>query len=713
MAEKLTRKEKIAQQQKSAGPSAKQIQQLEKKKSRVTLILGVLIAIAGFLVYSNTLQHEYVLDDYGLIRDNTQTKKGISAIPDIFAKSYRYGMNITDFSLYRPVTKAMFAAEWDISPNDPPLGHWINVLFFAFSCFVLFIVLSKYMKGNLVVPFVTALLFAVHPLHTEVVANIKSRDEIVSFLLLLSSLFYFHRYINGKNISMKRAAWKIPVSILLLLLYFSGAATGIVGLLLVAVSFVLLFTGNSFVAATFAYLLAMFTKESSITFLAVIPLMFYFFTNATKQQYIKSISAIVGCVVFFLIIRGLVLEDVKTLIPMEDNSLVAIKNVIVQRANAIYILGIYLYKMIWPMPLMSDASYNTFPPVGLLSLQFLIPFLLMLGGGIYAILNFKKKDPIAFAILYFFITISLVSNVVILIGTNYGERLTYVPSLGIMMIVAILLTKAFKLTESKTFDDLGTFFKTNSKPIAVAVVLSVFFGYTAMARNVDWKDNLSLYMGDIEKVPNSAHMLFYMANHITSEEYLAAQPDSATRDSLRNKSIEFLTRAVNIYPKYADGYQRRGFVYNQLGNYEKAEKDYKAALESNPSHPIVYNNYGTLCFTLGRYDESMNYFEKAITYNPRYAHALNNLASVYGTLGQQEQRLMNSDPANFATHQQKAANHFQTAIVYFLKSIDADPEFGEPYRLAAMTYRNLGDNINADRYDRMYNELLKEKNAQN
>jgi len=713
MAEKLTRKEKIAQQQKAAGPSAKEIKQLERKKSSVARILGILIAIAGFLIYSNTLQHEYVLDDYGLIKDNTQTKKGISVIPEIFQKSYRYGMNITDYSLYRPVTKAMFAAEWDISPNDPPLSHWINVLFFAFSCYLLFVVLSKYMKGNLVVPFITALLFAVHPLHTEVVANIKSRDEIVGFLLLLSSLYYFHRYISGVDKSLKGAAWKIPLSVLLLILYFSGTATGIAGLALVAVAFVLLFTGHSFVAATFSFLLAMFTKESSITFLAVIPLMFYFFTNATKQQFIKSFSAIFGCVVFFLIVRGLVLEDVKTLIPMEDNSLVAIKNVVVQRANAIYILGIYLSKMIWPIPLMADASYNTFPPVGLLSYQFLVPFLLMLGGGIYAIINFKKKDPIAFAILYFFITISLVSNVVILIGTNYGERLTYMPSLGVMMIIAILLTRAFKLTEAKVFGDLGGFFKTNSKPIVITVLLAVFFGYTAMARNKDWKDNLSLYMGDIEKIPNSAHMLFYIANHITSDEYLAEQPDSATRDSLRYKSIEFLTRAVTIYPKYADGYQRRGFVYDKLGETAKAESDYQAAMESNPSHPIVYNNYGTLCFNQGRYDQAMQYFEKAITYNPRYAHALNNLASVHGTLGQLEQRQMASDPANYAVHQQNAANHFQTAIVYFLKSINADPEFGEPYRLAAMTYRNLGDNLNAERYDAMYKEVMQNKNAQN
>lgn len=669
MAEKLTRKEKFAKQKGTV--SVKQLEKDEISRRSVARILGLIIAIAGFLFYSNTLNHDYVLDDFGLIRDNTQTKQGIAAVPEIFKSSYRFGMNITDYQLYRPLTKAMFAVEWEIKPETPALGHWVNVIFFSLLCCIIFGTLYSYMNGNLLVPFITALLFAVHPLHTEVVANIKGRDEIVCLLFSLLSAWSFHKYVTKNS----------------LLALFGGGAL---------------------------YFIALLAKESAITFLAVVPLLYYFFSSAKSDKYYKTLSIMAVFTVIFLLIRRKVLGDVDSPIPVEDNSLAGINNILVQRANAIYILGVYMYKLVFPIPLVSDGSYNSFPPIPLTSWKFIIPFLVLVASGVYGLMRFKIKDPVSFGILFFFVTVSLVSNVVILIGTNYGERLMFMPSLGFCFIVAVLISRLMKSEQAgKIYTSLNSFLAQNTRPLLLTMVITILFAIKTFARNVTWKDNMSLYTTDVKQVPNSAHMLFYLANHITNEDYIDLIPDSIGKRKLRLEALDYLTRAVTIYPKYADGFQRRGLIFNQLGDKVKAEEDYKMALKYNHTHPIVYNNYGTLCFDQRRYDEAMSHFKNAVRYNPKYAHALNNVASVYGVYGLGEQEQITRDPANAAAHAARSKENFEYAVSYFLMSIEADKEFAEPYRLVAVTYRNLGRIAEAERYERLHKQVTETSRAKN
>jgi tetratricopeptide (TPR) repeat protein len=288
----------------------------------------------------------------------------------------------------------------------------------------------------------------------------------------------------------------------------------------------------------------------------------------------------------------------------------------------------------------------------------------------------------------------------------------FIPSLGICLLFAVLISRLLKTgPASAVTDSIKVFFANNSKPVLLTIGIVVLFAVKTIGRNMIWKDNYTLYTTDIQNVPNSAHMLFYLANHITTDEYLKALPDSMSRNKARYEAIGYLSRAVSIYPKYADGLQRRGFILSQLGDSARAEADYKEALKYNPTHPIVYNNYGTLCFNQRRYDEALEHFKNAVKYNPRYAHALNNLASVYGVLGLGETEAESRDPANKNEHMERARLNFETAVSYFLRSIDADPEFGEPYRLVAVTYQNLGDQFNADKYNRLYKQVM--ANAKN
>ncbi|MBK7964515.1 MAG: glycosyltransferase family 39 protein [Bacteroidetes bacterium] len=279
-------------------------------------------AILGFLVYANTLDFGFVLDDYAAILENTSTQKGIAALGEIFSTSYRYGYILLADELYRPLPKAIFAIFWDWFPNNATPGHLLNVLLFAFTCFFIFRLLSKWFPNQQKLALLTALIFAVHPIHTEVVANIKSLDEILAFLFCLLSLNQYLTYKDqGKAMNI----------ILAMILFFA------------------------------AYL----CKESSITFLPIFPLLVYFRFHSSDTSTIRS--SLVGTqwmlipTILLLFIRhnGLNSSEMFTAAPpsVADNALMYAKDTLTQITGAVAMLGLYLYKLVVPNNLSFDLSF--------------------------------------------------------------------------------------------------------------------------------------------------------------------------------------------------------------------------------------------------------------------------------------------------------------------------------------------------------------------
>jgi len=88
-------------------------------------IWGLAIALLGFLIYANTLGHDFALDDFSAIKDNYVTKQGVSGIPTIWQEHYRFGYWNSVGELYRPLPLTMFAIEWEIVPDTPAI-HPIN-----------------------------------------------------------------------------------------------------------------------------------------------------------------------------------------------------------------------------------------------------------------------------------------------------------------------------------------------------------------------------------------------------------------------------------------------------------------------------------------------------------------------------------------------------------------------------------------------------------
>jgi hypothetical protein len=145
------------------------------KKPKVVYIL---LFILSFFLFGNTINHQYNFDDELVTNNHRLTSKGFSAIGDIF-KSYYHEDNMGYKYEYRPITTASFAIEHGVFGESPTVSHFINVLLYAFSVLLVYYVVLGISGNNVSFSAVSALTFLSFPLHTEAVASIKNRDEIL------------------------------------------------------------------------------------------------------------------------------------------------------------------------------------------------------------------------------------------------------------------------------------------------------------------------------------------------------------------------------------------------------------------------------------------------------------------------------------------------------------------------------------------------------
>lgn len=142
----------------------------------------LLITIFAFLLYGNTFNHLYNLDDELVTRNHKLTSQGIKAIPEILSSPY-YQDNMGYFYEYRPLVLISFAIEHEFFGEIPAISHFVNVLLYSITGIImLMLLINLFPRLNIILPLTTVLFFIAHPLHTEVVANIKNRDEILSLL---------------------------------------------------------------------------------------------------------------------------------------------------------------------------------------------------------------------------------------------------------------------------------------------------------------------------------------------------------------------------------------------------------------------------------------------------------------------------------------------------------------------------------------------------
>jgi tetratricopeptide (TPR) repeat protein len=339
-------------------------------------------------------------------------------------------------------------------------------------------------------------------------------------------------------------------------------------------------------------------------------------------------------------------------------------------------------------------SLSQLPVVGAGDWRFVVPFVILAAAALFAFVKLRDKDILAFSILYFFITFFMVSNIPFVLGTNYGERLLYTPSLGICLAMAYALARFLQKTE-QTASSASGFLVANGKAAAVMVVLVCAYGFLTVSRNAEWKDNLTLFRADVQKAPNSAKLHYFYANQLAGPDYLArfSAADPERRKAVDTAVVEF-EKALDLYPAYTDAMPKLAGMLIEQGKLDSAERYYRRAIQLAPANAAFHNNYGGMLFNQGRLNEAQIEFEAAVNLNPVFAVALNNLASVHGTRA--------SNWANQATADKQALENasrsYQKSLEYSLRSVQSDPDYAQGYETAALTYGSLGDGSNQQKY---------------
>ncbi|MFQ5446922.1 MAG: protein O-mannosyl-transferase TMTC1-related protein, partial [Saprospiraceae bacterium] len=323
-----------------------------------------------------------------------------------------------------------------------------------------------------------------HPVHAEVVANIKSRDEVVMFLCSILAINLLWRHLEGKG-----AKW--------------------------------------FVLSLLSYMAALFSKENAVTFVAIVPLAMYFFSKSKPSKIATTTLLFAVPALFFILVRKAVIGDMLNPggVAVLDNYLVAASDPVTRLANAFLLMGKYLWTLLFPHPLGSDFGYNQIPLTNWADWRVWLSVLAWTGMGVFAVTRLRKKDLWAFAILFFLINFSIFSNIFIIIGSSFGDRFLYTASPGFALALALGLMKIFRVDVRSTkvgekHSPRAVLFQNKTLWIAAGLILALY-SLKTVTRNLDWKTSYSLYEADIATAPNSAKLNFHYGIEIVQKALTA------------------------------------------------------------------------------------------------------------------------------------------------------------------------------------------------
>lgn len=650
------------------------------------------VFVFAFMIYIGTINHSWVLDDANIFYLNEYVTSGFSGWGDILRHHSQEGAGFYPETFqYRPVSQMLFATEWQMVPNSTTFYHLMNILWYALSASLLYVLLRVLFRNcNLFFSLIIALIFVANPMHTEVVANIKSRDELCCFAFIIISMIFALKYVESGR-------WYYLPSLLC------------------------------------AYLLAIFSKESAITALVLIPLVVYFFSDCKSFKKYFSIFAVIAIVaVFYLVARHFVLSAYPPSKVTLIQNYLADQPFDIRLGSAMWLLLKYLVLAFVPYRQVCDYSFSYLPYVSLQNWRFVLSFVIYVALFVYAMWKIRKKDILSFCILFWIVSMSIYANIVYLIGASFADRFLFMPILATSIAFVEILFRLWKVKGCAT------------SPMAlkvVSIVVVLLFSFVTIVRAADWKDSYTLFSTDAEKVKNDARIYFYLGDVLREKAIISR--DSATFVNNMKSAIDSYSESLLICNEYPDCYANLGFCYLQLGvrlqnmeylkkaaqsldsslrlnigaaalynraevayymgDFTKAVDCYLSALESgNHRMQSAYLNIANSYFQLQKYDQAVEYYQKAIDYNPNnltpYQMEINIFSAeerwIY-VLSVAEREIQNfpniDDGYFFAGVAYCQLNKYSEAEKYFNETLRVNPDNYNAYFNLAYIYDRIGD----------------------
>ncbi len=590
-------------------------------------------AIFGCLLYLNTVPNEYTIDDGLVLSKNKYVLEGISGIPDILSHNFIHGFQGTNDGLYRPLSQVTFAIEQSLFGPEPWHGHLVNALLMGLIGWLICLFLARlWPTGPPWFPLIAALLFVAHPIHTEAVANIKGRDEMLALLNFLAAGWFALGYFDQKK-------------------------------------------GKDLIWSGVFFALALLSKESALTFLAVLPLMLYFFRELPLVQTLKHVIpwAVVGGLWFILrtsVLNSIGSEADEGVFGLLNNSLFGAENLLEEKVTAIWLQVLYFWKLVLPYPLLHDHSFNQIPVMGLNSGKAWLGIVFLAGNGFLIVKYWKQRQVWLFGLLFYLGTLVIVSNLLFLIGSTFAERFLFAPSFGFALLSAWMLGKLVKRPPGKgAFDAMG-FLKTNSVFTLIFLGIIGLYSLQTLVRNAQWSSNLALFEADAPHLDNSARAHYNLGSELMRVAQFSENPTQKSEAAQR--AISELTRAIEIYPDYSDAANNLANAYTYNNQTEQAVVVLDQLMERDPTYRKGQYNRAYYNYSLKRYELALQQWKAYLAGDPNNANALYVAGDCLGNL-----------------------QRFDEAIQYLNQAISIDPSMMGAQVLLGQAYAFKGDVKNA------------------
>ena len=608
--------------------------------------MGPLLAILGTLLYAQTVSFEYTQDDAIVINDNMYTTEGIKGIGGLFKYDTFYGYfkdqtktRLVSGGRYRPLTPAMFAVEYELAGNNPWLSHFVSAVCYGLLCWILFGFLLALLTPRLntgpavQVAAISALIFALHPIHTEAVANIKGRDEIVAAMGALGGLWLMLKSLQHPKPLLMR---------------------GLAGMV---------------------FLLGLLAKENIITILAVAPLTLWWHQKNTSVKWISNLWPIIAASVLFILIRGSVTgfsagEPPKEL--MNNPFLKLENNVYVpfsageKTATIVYTMGKYVQLLVFPYPLTHDYYPRHIDIQTWGNPMVILSFLVWLGLLYAVIKGWKNRTWWAYGILFYVCTMSITSNIVFPIGTNMSERFAFLPSVGFALIAGYAISLAINSSNRKA-------------ALGISLAILIAFGGWTLIRSRVWKDNSTLFTNDIKTSQRSAKLLNAVGGDLVTRA--EDEKDPEVKKEMLTEAQIYLKEAIEIHPNYKLSYLLLGNASFHMGDLDQAITYFRHVLKMDPDYSEGKRNLGVALRDQGKiYGEKNHNLSGAITLLLEAVQYLPNDYETYQLLG--------------VAHGQ--AGDTQKAIIYFRKEIELAPKNATAHYNLGIALSQIGDAAGAN-----------------
>ncbi|MFO7614796.1 MAG: tetratricopeptide repeat protein [Bacteroidales bacterium] len=641
-------------------------------------IFGGILIILTFLLYGNTVRNHYSLDDYHIAKNNPDFEQGIKAIPKIFTTMYasENGLNFG----YRPLVRTSFAIEHQLFGKNPYISHFINIIFYLIVVLMLYKILRRLLRDyHHFLPFIISLLFLAHPIHTEVVASLKNRDELFVLIFCLLALDQAIKYADTLN--KKHIYW----------------AMAMIGL-------------------------AFLSKPTTAAFFFIIPLSLYFFTHLELRKIVRLTFVIGIIAVIVAFVPFLYLPQFDRPMSLMENPLGVEGGIMNHIAYAGFTLIYYLKLLFYPHPLRYYYGYNMFPDINFTNIWVILGIIIHIGLLVYAIMLLKKKHILSYAILVYLISIAMFSNLVKPAPGIIAERFLFIPSVGFSIVIAYFIYRLF--WQNPAAKRIG-FYKL-AGIVFVTVIILIPYSFKTIIRNTQWRTEMTLYRADMPYLYNSVKGNELYANEIMKVvNRELAKPVNVLKfiEPRVKEAIRHWERAAEIQPDFYQAYRNLGIVYNRIyKDHDTAIYYFNKVLEHKPDDPMTLFNLGIAYESKKELAPAIDYLEQSLALDPSAINTRSRLANILYNIGEFEravalnQEIMEIAPAESLPYI-NLGNYFifQRDTVSGIRFYEKAVELGAPPDASfylSMYYNMKGETQKAEYYRRIAENLQKKLSEQ-